>query len=232
MIKKVISALMSVVLIFSLFSFAAYAKSETVATVRDAAKKCMGEQLITISKATLYTDNKSVGTVYAVFLKGSDLRWDENDVCGIQTCIKSGCAMDNLYLDALIAAAQKSIPKDSKIVLIGHSLGGMIAQQFAADADMKAKYEIIHTMTMGSPYIITSEEREGGINRMADSGDPVPYLSNALFLNFTAGNLTRVDNGYFGKPAQAHIISYRTSESWQKYDCFGIENGTNKLVLS
>ena len=222
---------MAVLMIFSVFSFAVCAKGETIANVQDAAKLCFQGKLITIKKGTLYTGGKKNGTVYAIFLAGSNMKWDDS-VNGLKTCIKSGMAKDNLYLDALIKSAEKNIPKGSKVVIMGHSLGGMVAQQFAADADMKAKYEIIHTMTMGSPYIITLEEREGGINRMADSGDPVPYLSNALFSNFTAGNLTRVDNGYFGRPAQAHIISYQTSESWQKYDCFGIENGTNKLVLS
>ena len=230
MFKKILSALLSVVLILSAFSFTVYAKGETVANVQQATKLCIKSKPISIKKGTLYNAGKKVGTVYVIALTGSDKKWDKNDMLGIQTCIKSGMAKDNLYLDALIKSAEKNIPKGSKVVIMGHSLGGMIAQQFAADSKMKERYEILNVLTMGSPYIKVTE-REGGLYRMVDSGDYIPYLSTAFFDNFSEGNYTRVNNGYFGRAAAAHTISYQVAENWLKYDCFGIENGTHKITF-
>ena len=227
MFKKFVSVLLSVVLAFSAVSFAVSAKGETIANVQDAAKMCFQGKLITIKKGTLYNGSKKVGAVYSVFLAGSNMKPDDS-VNGLKTCFLSGCALDNPYLDLLIETAKKDIPKKSKIVLVGHSLGGMVAQQFAADPEMKERYEILNTLTVGSPYILTTD-REGGLYRMVDSGDAVPYLSSALFKNFTEGNYTYIDNGYFGRPDKAHNLSYQVSKSWLKYDCFGVENGKSKI---
>lgn len=229
MLKKIISALMAVLMIFSAFSFAVSAKGKTIANVQDAAKMCFQGELITIKKSTLYNGSKKVGTVYAAFLAGSNMQWDDS-VNGLKTCVKSGMAKDNMYLDLLRETAKKDIPKGSKVILVGHSLGGMVAQQFAADTEMKERYEILNTLTMGSPYIMT-EEREGGLYRMVDSGDIIPYLSTAFFKNFSEGNYTRIDNGYFGRPDAAHNKSYQLADSWCEYDCFGIKGGTNKITF-
>lgn len=229
MLKKIISALMAVLMIFSVFSFAVCAKGETIANVQDAAKLCFQGKLITIKKGTLYTGDKKNGTVYAIFLAGSNMKWDDS-VNGLKTCIKSGMAKDNIYLDELKKAAVKDIPKNSKVVLVGHSLGGMVAQQFAADAEMKEKYEIKNVLTVGSPYIMTTD-REGGLYRMVDSGDIIPYLSTAFFKNFSEGNYTRINNGYFGRPDAAHNLSYQLADSWLEYDCFGVKGGTAKIVF-
>ncbi|MCQ2472429.1 MAG: alpha/beta hydrolase [Clostridia bacterium] len=230
MSKKIISLLLAFVMIFSMLSVMASAKSVTVATAQDAMKLCVKKELYTFKKGTLYTDGKSKGTVYVISLIGSSRKWDKNDIRGIQVCIKSGFGKDNMYLDAVVAAAKKDIPKDAKVVLVGHSLGGMIAQQFAANEEMKQRFQIINTLTLGSPYIVT-KDREGDLHRMVDSADYIPYLSSAMADNWSAGNYTKEDNGYKGNAKAAHYDSYLTGKAWLKYDCFGIKNGTNKIVF-
>lgn len=229
--KKVISIIFALLFALSAFSATAFAKGKTVSNVQDAMKLCRQDELFSINKATLYNNGKKSDTVYVIALCGSNMKWHKEDLNSMYTCIKSGCTFNNPYLKAVIEKAQNNIPKGSKIVLIGHSLGGMVAQQFAANKTMKADYEILNILTMGSPYIPVIK-REGTLHRMADSGDAVPYLSIAGPANFFAGNFTYLGNGFFGNPDKAHNISYDHAEKWLSYDCFGVKNGTSKLVFA
>lgn len=229
MVKKLLSALFAFIMVFSIAAFgASAAKSRSVANVQDAMNLCREQDTYGIYRGTLYSDGKKVGKVYLIALSGSTMSWDKEDIKSMYSCIKAGTVNDNDYLDAVLEGVKKKIPAGSKIVLIGHSLGGMVAQQFAADKEMKERYEILNILTMGTPYIPV-KDREGGLHRMADSGDAVPYLSIALFANFWKGNFTYKNNGYFGNPDKAHNISYNTADIWKTYDCFGIKNGTNKI---
>lgn len=194
-------------------------------------KLCINDEMFTIRKGTLYEDSKKSGDIYVIIMSGSNMKWDRNDPRGLQTCFKSGFSCSNLYLDLVISSAVDQIPKDSKIALMGHSLGGMVAQQFAANNLMKTRYEIVNVLTMGSPYIVT-RDMEGELHRMVDSGDAIPYFSGAGIANFWAGNYTYEHNGYFGNPGAAHFNSYQDGEKWLSYDCFGVKDGTTKIVLS
>lgn len=231
--KKTLSLLFIVIMLLSVFTFPASAKGGTaVANVQDAMRLCMdaNDSVFRIAKGTLYNGNKKEGRIYLIILSGSNMKWDKNDPQGLQVCLKSGFSRSNIYLDSVIEAAKKTIPENSKVALIGHSLGGMIAQQFAADKEMKDRYEILNVLTMGAPYII-EKDSEGELHRMVDSGDAVPYLSAATVVNFFGGNYSYERNGYFGNPAAAHFDSYQFAEKWQGYDCFGVKGGKMKIVL-
>lgn len=229
MVKRILSALCAFIMIFSIAAFgASAAKSRCVDDVQDAMKLCRSQATFNIYKGTLYTDGSKVGRVYLIALTGSNMRWDKEDMLSMYSCIKAGTAHDNDYLDAVIESAKKRIPKGSRVALIGHSLGGMVAQQFAADKEMKENYEILNVLTMGSPYIPVIG-REGDIHRMVDSGDAIPFFSIAGVGNLWMGNFTYKNNGYFGDPDSAHNLSYNNARAWKAYDCFGIKNGTSKI---
>lgn len=229
MLKKFLSAICAFIMAFSVAAFgASAAKSRCLDDVQDAMILCRAQATFNIYKGTLYTDGNRVGRVYLIALTGSNMSRDKEDMLSIYSCIKAGTVHDNDYLDAVIESAKKRIPKGSRVALIGHSLGGMVAQQFAADKEMKERYEILNVLTMGSPYIPVIN-REGDLHRMADSGDAIPYFSIAIIGNFWRGNFTYKNNGYFGNPDGAHNLSYKRAKVWKSYDCFGIENGTNKI---
>lgn len=232
MLRKILIAISIIAVCLSAFAVPASAKNTAVSNVQDAMKMCLdaNEDIFRIAKCTLYNEGRQSGTIYMIFLSGSNMKWDKKDPQGLQVCLRSGFSLGNIYLDSVISAAKKNIPEKSHIALIGHSLGGMIAQQFAADKEMKKRYEIINVLTMGSPYII-EKETEGEIHRMVDSGDAVPYLSAATIANFFAGNYSYERNGYFGNPAAAHFDSYQSGEKWLKYDCFGIKNGKSEIII-
>ena len=220
----------SILLVFCLlaaFALPCLARAEQISNVNDATNYILEQsEVITIRRATLYESGKSGRGVYLIALSGSDYSWNEDEITCLQNAIRSGCSMPNSYLSAVIAKAKETVPKGSEIVLIGHSLGGMIAQQFADDSAMKADYTISYVLTMGAPYIADTA-REGTLYRMADSADFVPYLSLATLLGQYAKDLSVETGGYPG--LLAHALSYGQAACWQQYDALGVKGGSSSI---
>ena len=128
---------------------------------------------------------------------------------------------------------KENIPYGSNILVTGHSLGGMVAQQVASESELKSDYNILNTVTFGSP-LINGFEREGTVKRLGDKNDVVPYLSVSTFLNViwqTLG-LNREDGGYgINSLVAAHCESYQRSDEWGAYDVTGTKNGGKTLTL-
>ena len=228
--KKLICTLLAAISILTIFTLPAFAKYTAVTNVNEACQYIhSAHSLITIKPATLYQNGK-YHTVYTIALKGSNMSWNKEDLNNMQSCIKAGLSLDNPYFDELKKQALESIPDGSDIILMGHSLGGMVAQQFAADKEIKEKYNVVNILTMGSPYIVL-KDRMGDIHRMVDNGDVIPYLSTAVIGNGYLGNYTLESNGYFGRPNSAHNESYVSGEKWLQYDCFGIKDGNTKFII-
>lgn len=228
--KKLFCSIFAVILIATVFAVPSFAKNTAIKNVNDARNYEMSTPLIYIRNAGLYLNGKTYKNVYLISLGGSNMSWDKQYINCMQTCLRSGVSIDNVYLQEVKKQAKKQIPSGSNVILMGHSLGGMVAQQFAADKEMKDRYNIINVLTMGSPYIVL-KDREGDLHRMADSGDAVPFLSSAGIANAFLGNFSYERCGYFGNPDKAHNVSYGNSEKWQKYDCLGVEGGNSRLVV-
>ena len=230
MAKRITALFFAVVMIMSL-CVTAGAKSEKVTNVNEAMVFARSSNPYSIRKATLYTDGKKVGTVYAVGMTGTNNSLDNDDILCFWNCLRAVLNLDNSYKAEVKESMFEQIPENSDVIFICHSLGGMVAQQLAADEEVKERFNILNTLAIGSPYVVQCSEKEGDLHRMADSGDAIPYLSTAGAANFFLGNFTYEDCGYFGNPDGAHNESYAKAENWNKYDCFGIENGTNYIVL-
>lgn len=196
---------------------------------------CHGnEGPISITKGILtyqnwwWTEQKEV---YVVCLSGTDTD-AQNTTTGYFTDLLSGFEFDNKYVRNVKKAIQNNVPAGSNLIISGHSLGGMIAQQVAADKDMKDSYNIMNTVTFGSP-LIDGFEREGMVRRLGDTSDVVPYLSVSTFLNIAwqAGGLHREDGGYGSNLLGAHCESYNRQDIWGTYDAGGEKNGSRTLTL-
>ena len=87
-------------------------------------------------------------TVYLITLSGTDNV--ANQSTGYVTDLLSGFCLNNAYLENVVSIVNKNIPKNSNIILAGHSLGGMICQQVAADDSIKANYNVLNTVCFGS----------------------------------------------------------------------------------
>ncbi len=184
---------------------------------------------ISVTKATL-EKGSSKKAVYVVALSGTEIVKGQST--GYLTDLLSGFNLENDYSKNVVNVITTNIPKGSNIILAGHSLGGMIAQQVAANKTVKNRYNILNVVTFGSP-LLSAGEREGTVIRLGDKNDAVPYLSGSLFNNtvWALAGLNREDGNYKFASEAAHCDSYRRTDLWGKYDVTGAKKGNAKLIM-
>lgn len=193
---------------------------------------------IGIVQANLNKDGKDI-PVYIVALSGTELIW--SDYSGLQstgaiTDLLCGFNLSNPYINAVRTAMKNNIPSGSNIVFYGHSLGGMIAQQAAADSTIKKNYNVMNTITFGSPLIKLLSGREGTVRRLCDDSDIVPILSVysltplAVFQYWGSERMAE-DGGFNGDWLAAHNSSYINEEIWGNYDVLGMKNGKATMTF-
>lgn len=176
----------------------------------------------------IFANQYRCSTVYLVTLSGTEIV--TNQSTGYLTDLKVGFNCDNAYLKNTVNAILSSVPKNSNLILAGHSLGGMVAQQVAANTTIKKNYNVWNTVTFGSP-LISEGSREGTVKRLGDSSDVVPYLSATGNLIWQAAGLNRENGGYGANAYKAHVESYLRSDIWGNYDVVGCKNGCSYLLL-
>ena len=184
---------------------------------------------ISITKGTL-KQGFSSKTVYLVTLSGTELVLNQSTE--VLTDLFSGFDLDNAYYWNVVRVIQQNVPRGANIILAGHSLGGMVAQQVAADSTIKSRYNVLNTVAFGSP-LLSVGSREGVVRRLGDVSDVVPYLSGRLFTNPITAifGLNREDGHYYGRPITAHNASYSRTDLWGKYDVTGTRYGSARLIL-
>lgn len=179
---------------------------------------------IHIVKAEL-TKNNQATPVYLVGISGTELIF--NQPTNIITDLKCGFEQDNYYLREIVNVICRTVPKHSNLILIGHSLGGMEAQQASANTKLKANYNILNVVSFGSP-LISPDGREGTVRRLGDTADIVPYLSvNTINRPIRQiFGLNQEDGGYGDDFAAAHMRSYLREDVWGSYDVLGFKGGS------
>lgn len=151
-------------------------------------------------------------------------------VADTESCIQSGTDQDSAYLEDLLKTINENIPKGSNLVFAGHSLGGMVAQQAAADDAIKNDYNVVAVVTFGSP-LLAKGKTEGQVNRLAASGDIVPYLSLETLKDFDAQIDTRSRENVASLPLISHVIGYWDDNAWKDYDALGVKGGNAVLEM-
>lgn len=169
--------------------------------------------------------------VYLIALSGTDTDV-KNQSTGYWTDLLVGFEQDNRYIQNVRTAILANVPRGANLIVTGHSLGGMVAQQVASDDTIKANYNVLNTVTFGSP-VINGFKREGTVKRLGDSSDPVPYLSLTTFTNviWQASGLNRENGGYGTDMLSAHCESYNREDVWGSYDVTGTKGGSASLTL-
>ncbi len=177
---------------------------------------------IQIVKGTLTKDSKSK-EAYLVMLSGTELI--SGQATGIFTDLQVGFEADNEYTKSIVSAITEYVPENSNLIVSGHSLGGMVAQQISGNKTIKNNYNILNVITFGSP-LINPIGREGTIKRLGDKADLVPYMSaSGVVLPFwQIAGLNRED-GKYSNPVKAHTDSYKRDDLWGAYDVLGFKNG-------
>lgn len=184
---------------------------------------------ISITKATLIRSGEPNRTVYLVGLSGTDLAAvnQSGSATGIlEDLIVGGWEGENDFLRAARTAIYQNVPANSSLIIAGHSLGGMVAQQLAADNGVKQYYNVLNTVTLGSP-LIGALRREGEVQRLGDTSDIVPYLSitGTILQPWQVFGLNTESAG-ISNPIKAHNLSYRLRRVWGGYDALGKKYGT------
>lgn len=184
---------------------------------------------ITITRGTLKSLFSSK-EVYLITLSGTE--WVFNQSTEALTDLFSGFNLNNAYYANVVNIIKNNIPRGANLILAGHSLGGMVAQQVAGNNTIKSRYNILNTVTFGSP-LLSVGTREGTVRRLGDITDVVPYLSiNTVTAPIRAlAGLNREDGGYYLKPITAHKESYKRADVWGRYDVTGTKYGFAKLIL-
>lgn len=188
---------------------------------------------IMLTEATLKVDGKSC-KVYLVTLTGLEVPTLTPQTTDIPTVGLAGSELPNDFARNVRKVLKANVPKGANIVFAGHSLGGMVAQQVAANESIQKRYNILSIVAYGSP-IMFDGQIEGDLVRFADVNDPVPYLSAATFTNWQAqsGTLQKEDSGLgLDITFAAHRNSYFSEPTWGKYDVLGTKGGNAKLVLN
>ena len=190
---------------------------------------------IAIAPATLIKKNalgKETKTqVYVVGLAGTEFMF--NEPRGVITDLQVGFEQDNFYIREIRKVVCNVVPRGANVIFTGHSLGGMVAQQASGDKVLKARYNILNTISFGSP-LINPIGREGQVKRLGDTADIVPYMSAQTVVRpiHQITGLNREDGGYAAKEfAQAHMKSYLREDVWGAYDVLGVKGGNAKIVI-
>ncbi len=203
---------------------------EAIVNFNDAMRYAESRGSYEIKKVILNSPGAEPREVYLVALRGTNRSFDKDDVLGVWVCLQSFLSKSNIYFELVKEAINRFVPKGEEIVLIGHSLGGMICQQISADSELNRDYKFINLLNIGSPYVKVSG-RTCPFHRFADRADFIPWLGRSIVANLVTEKPVFKCNGYFGKPVAAHTDSYRLSESWSCYDSFGVLNGGNTMTF-
>lgn len=178
--------------------------------------------------------------VYVIALSGTEII--HSNETGLQstgaiTDLLAFANISNPFSRAVVKAIKNNIPKNSKLLFYGHSLGGMVAQQVIATKDIKKNYNVINTVTYGSPMICYFSKREGNVVRLCDKRDLVPAMSiytfSPLFYKQFFGKERKTeDAGYkLTETVLAHNESYVRLDVWGDYDVLGNKGGKAKLDM-
>ena len=233
---RVLSSLLAVLLLVSALSCFAGATNNVTFTnapevytyVRDGYNQgTLGP--ISITKGTLKNGSSSKA-IWLVTLSGTEIALNQSTE--VVTDLLSGFNLESAYYRNVVNTIVANVPKNANLIIAGHSLGGMIAQQVAANSTIKNRYNVLNTVCFGSP-LLSAGSREGTVRRLGDVSDPVPYLSGSLFNNtlWAIMGLNRENGGYGILGIHAHNLSYARTDVWGKYDVTGTKNGGAKLIL-
>ena len=186
---------------------------------------------IQIAPAVLTTE-EGEEDVYFVAVRGAGA--DIGKANNVIACFLSAFNRESKYYRMVRDAIFRYVPEGAKVVYAGHSLGGMVGQQLSCAAEFTSRYELLNTLNVGSPAVLTkNENREGTLVRCVEKQDLIPKLSPCALVDRKHFNdCIRLDGGYLGNPDGAHNQSYQREDLWGCYDALGVKDGSAVVTLN
>lgn len=187
-----------------------------------------GQGAFSITRGTLVTGDVRT-PIYLVAVHGLEGN-AKGQTATDESCLNAGTEQESIYLDDLIQTIQNNVPQGSNLIIAGHSLGGMVSQQAAANPKLQEDYNILYVITFGSP-LLSKDKTEGEVNRMVASGDVVPYLSIYTLNDLDSQINDRHRESVNSLPLISHVLGYKEAEAWKDYDALGVKNGNAVLEM-
>ena len=105
-----------------------------------------GQGCFSVTKGVLKQNGKQCD-IYLVAAHGLETSaFGQND--DMESVLKAGMQKNSPYLKQYMAVIKQTVPKGANLILTGHSLGGMVSQQAAANKTMQKNYNILHVITL------------------------------------------------------------------------------------
>ena len=189
-----------------------------------------GQGCFSITKGVLKQKGKTCD-IYLVAAHGLETNaFGQND--DMESVMKAGRQQNSPYLKQFMAVIKQTVPKGANLILTGHSLGGMVSQQAAANKTMQKRYHILHVITWGSP-LIAKGQIEGQLHRMCAAGDVVPLMSEYTFTDTDAQlNDRNREEADVIPVIQSHVDGYNDKDAWKDYDAIGVKGGNAVLKMN
>ena len=181
---------------------------------------------------------------WLVALSGTQIR--KGQPTGIEEIFASAFRLTDKYSTAVVQRMQQmGIPAGAKVILAGHSLGGMIAQNLPVLPELgyNQRWQTLRVITYGSPIMNTVRLSHHVARRFAVRGDPV-VLQTAYWASklghddifapadpwcFTIPTCVDGGPGYLG-PIELHR-AYKKSFDLTQYDALGDRGGSQILQI-
>lgn len=144
------------------------------------------------------------------------------------------------YREQLVKSGKISTNEKPDLIIVGLSLGGLIAQQLASLDAVQEQYNVLNVVTYGAPIIAQHDiAKTTKVQRMVDSVDAIPKLSvyqydhgiNGFNSNYNNNNAV-VKTGIFETFLGSHTLSYSMDSVWGNVDVLGFENGGATLTFT
>lgn len=174
---------------------------------------------------------------FLVLLAGTEFKFGQSNNLFTDTLSTWG-NLNEFFVD-ITDALYTAVPSRANVIIVGHSLGGMEAQNVAANPQVQSIYKVIEVITFGSPK--TVEDVQGvRYVRFMIAMDPVPALAmkgyfsppNYILLRDPPDvqKMTFSPTSFFLLGITAHN-SYPRSPDLPQYDALGNRGGNRQLQL-
>jgi hypothetical protein len=171
---------------------------------------------------------RNLPDTYLVMLSGTDL-FKPAQATSLPEDVAAEFGVPDPYYSAIKQAIRKHIPKVAQVILAGHSLGGMEAENVVTDHWLDQHYRFTHVITLGAPKTGTSINPNVTYTAFDLAGDPVTAITlfqwppNSVY---TLANPWEYDaSTVFGH------VEYPNSPLLDTFDALGQPNGAATLEL-
>lgn len=129
-----------------------------------------------------------------------------------------------------MAMQNAGVPEGAEVLITGHSQGGLVGTNLAADPAFNSRYSVEGVVTYGSPVDAAGVPSDIPVLSFENKGDVVPILD--MNIDDQTSNINRVPFGPWKGPADAHIQSsyVESVNSWAQNQA-AVDQATDPLGL-